>query len=171
MATECSILKSLQYPMPALTLTEKECTSIMAPVLHSSLPKNHICRNLPRDAVYGPKSEGGLGITNLFTFQGCTHLATFIEHFDTADMTGDLLRSSMEYATLEIGVGRNLFSLDFDLYQHLLTECWIKHLWQFCSTNSIHIKNRICSKSTNITWKFVHVKGHQDDFACIDELS
>ena len=32
----------------------------------------------------------------------------------------------METAQLEVGVGRNLFQLDFDTYGDLLTDCWIK---------------------------------------------
>ena len=32
-------LKSLEYPLPALTLSETECTSIMWPVLKQFLPK------------------------------------------------------------------------------------------------------------------------------------
>ena len=137
MATESSICKSLQYPLSSLSLTEAECTSIMTPVLNVSLPHTHTCRNLPRAAVYSPKEEGGLGLTNLYTFQGCSHLSTFYEHISNTTMTGDLLRVTLEHAKLEIGVGRNLFSLNFDLYKHIMTDSWIKQLWQFCHEKGV----------------------------------
>lgn len=94
MTTESTICKSLQYPLPALTLTKQECTSIMVPVLQSSLPKTSTCRNLPRAAVYAPKEEGGLGITNLYAFQGNSHVAN--------SMTGQLPQTSLEYAQLVV---------------------------------------------------------------------
>ena len=84
----------------------------MAPVLATSLPKSSTCRNLPQDAVYAPKEEGGLGITNLHTFQGCSHIALFVEHIATDSITGQLLQTSLENMQLEVGVGRNLFTLD-----------------------------------------------------------
>jgi hypothetical protein len=46
-------------------------------------------------------------------------------------MSGELLRNSIEAAKVEVGVGRNLFSLDFPLFQSLLTESWVKSTWQF----------------------------------------
>ena len=143
LATESTILKTLQYPLPALTLSNEECTKIMTPILHTSLPKIRVCRNFPRDVVYGPKEEGGLGLTNLYTFQGCSHIAEFMEHLDANDMTGDLLRCSLEYATLEVGIGHNLLTLDYHQYQHLLTDCWFKHLWEFCFNNSVQIDDYV----------------------------
>jgi hypothetical protein len=37
-ALHTTILKTLQYPLPALTLTEKQCDKIMAPILEVGLP-------------------------------------------------------------------------------------------------------------------------------------
>ena len=113
----------------------------MAPVLIVSLPKSSTCRNLPRDVVYAPKSEGGLGINNLYTHQDCSHIALFVEHIATNSITGQLLRTSLEYAQLKIGIGRNLFSLDYEMYHPLLTSSWIKSLWQFCHEQSINLTN------------------------------
>ena len=111
----------------------------MTLVLYISLPRAQICQNFPRAAVYGPKEEGGLRITNIYTYQGCTHLATLIEHIDAKDMTGDLLQSSLEHAMIEVGVGRSLFTLDYNKFEHILTDCWIKHLWLFCHEHSIQL--------------------------------
>jgi hypothetical protein len=59
-------MKSIEYPLLALTLTEKECDFIMAPLLEASLTKSHIQQNFPRDVVYGPTSEKGLGYNNIY---------------------------------------------------------------------------------------------------------
>jgi hypothetical protein len=38
-ALKTTILKKLEYPLPALTLSEKQCNAIMQPVLNAALPK------------------------------------------------------------------------------------------------------------------------------------
>ena len=70
------------------------------------------------------------------------HIEKFQTHFGTSSITGKLLQVSMETAQLEVGVGRNLFQLDFDTYGDLLTDCWIKTLWKFCQSNNITLLDR-----------------------------
>jgi hypothetical protein len=66
-ALESTILKTLQYPLPALTLTETECNKIIRPVLDAGLNKSSICKTFPKAVIHGPKEEGGLDITHLYT--------------------------------------------------------------------------------------------------------
>jgi hypothetical protein len=56
-------------------------------------------------------------------------------------MTDELLRTSIEIAKVEVGVGRNLFQLDFTKYEHILTDCWVKETWRFAHENNIEIKD------------------------------
>ena len=48
-----TIMKKLEYPLLALTLTEDEGDFIMAPILNSGLPSAGLCRNIPRALLYG----------------------------------------------------------------------------------------------------------------------
>ena len=125
-AVETTILKTIEYPLPALTLTPKECQKIMQPILSVSFPKTSISKSFPGKVLHGPIFEGGLGIDSLYFTQGVMHIEKFQTHFGTLSITGKLLQVSMETAQLEVGVGRNLFQLDFDTYGDLLTDCWIK---------------------------------------------
>jgi hypothetical protein len=84
-------MKSLLYPLPALTLTEKDCNHIMAPVLEAGLQNSAICKNYLRAVTFGPKEEGGLNLPSLYTQQGVQHIATINEHLALNDMTGELL--------------------------------------------------------------------------------
>ena len=59
-------MRTLAYPLPALTLTEKEYNKIMKPILDTGLAKTHVCRIFPHSVVYGPKQEKGLGFMNLY---------------------------------------------------------------------------------------------------------
>lgn len=138
-ALNTTIMKSIEYALPALTLTEQECKKIMKPILEAGLPNMGICRNYPRNVLHGPIEEGGMNIPNIFTFQGTSRLTILQEHLSANTLTGELLRTSIEAAQIEIGVGRNIFLLDYDLYECLLTDCWIKHVWAFAFHNNITI--------------------------------
>ncbi len=70
LVTKTTILKSLLYPLAALTLTEKDCNHIIAPLLESGLQNSSICKNFPRAVAYGPRDEGGLQLPNLYVQQG-----------------------------------------------------------------------------------------------------
>jgi hypothetical protein len=139
LAMDTTVIKSLEYPLPALTLTEKECKRIMAPVLEVALPQSHVCRTFPRDVVYGPKGMMGLGVNNLYYTQGAQHIATLQQFIDTDTITGDLLRSSIEMTKIHVGHGTNLFTLDYSRLGGLTPKSWISHLWQFCHQFDIKI--------------------------------
>ena len=64
------IMKKLEYPLLALTLTEDECNFIMPPILKSGSPKVGIYRNMPRAVVYGDTSHQGMGLHNPYTKMG-----------------------------------------------------------------------------------------------------
>jgi predicted lipid carrier protein YhbT len=143
LATESTILKSLLYPLALLTLMEKECNHIIAPVLESGLRSSSICKNFPRAVAYGPRNEGGLQLPNLYVQHGLARISLIVDNIGENNMMGELLRNTIEAAKVEIGVGRNIFSLDFDLYKHILTDSWIKSTWQFAQENGIDIIDKI----------------------------
>ncbi len=65
------------------------------------------------------------------------------DHLPSNDMMGELLRTSIEAAKVEIGVGRNLFSLEYALYSSLLTDSWVKSTWQFAQEHNIDIIDKV----------------------------
>ena len=73
-ALTTTVMKTLEYPLLATTLTQDDCTDIMAPILHDGLPKAGICRTLARAMVYGPKQYKELALHNLYTTQGLVQL-------------------------------------------------------------------------------------------------
>ena len=75
-----TISASLKYPLPASTLTEDECNSIMWPVIRAALPKAGIASNIATDARHGPLTSGGYGIISLYHYQGSYRTANLVEH-------------------------------------------------------------------------------------------
>ena len=67
-ALSTTIMKTMEYGLPALTMTKKECTTIMTPILHAGLTNMGVCRNFPQGAAFGPIEEGGLGITDIYIY-------------------------------------------------------------------------------------------------------
>ena len=126
-----TIIKTLEYPLLALTLTKEACNTIMAPVLHGGLSKMGVCKNMPRDLVYGPLKYQGLGIPNLYTTQGLSHIVTVLTHCWRGTETGKLIQTSVEIAKVEAGLHGSLWEHDYNIYSHLIEDSWVKHLWHY----------------------------------------
>jgi hypothetical protein len=118
-----TVLKTLQYALPATTFTEKQCTAIMAPCLAAGLPTSRICRTFPRDLVYGPLKHQGLALLNLYTVQGIEHTLTVMEFgYNMKTLTGKSLKGN-----LDLGVGSPVFVTDLRRYGTLATSSWTHH--------------------------------------------
>ena len=134
-----TIMKTLEYPLVALTLTEAECDFIMAPVLAGGLPRAGICRNIPRSVLYGSLDHQGLGMHNLYTTMGLQQIQVLLDNKWKDTVTGQLIRTSLESFKLELGIQGALFSKDYDLYSDIATDFWIKHSWHFVQEHNIEI--------------------------------
>ena len=98
------------------------------------------------DTIYGPASEGGLNLNHLYETHGLLHLEKFTRFLGSDTITGKLLTVTIELSTfLELGIGRNLFQLDYDKFGILLSTSWIKSLWSFSHSHSITITDRVHS--------------------------
>ena len=134
-----TIVQALQYPLPALTLTEDECKTIMAPILDVALPQSQVCRTFPRAAVYGPKCLMGLGKTDLHTRQGTTQIRLIQQYLRTDTITGELLRANIEAIKIHVGIRHNIFTMDYERLNKLVPPSLIKNVWYFCSKHDIII--------------------------------
>ena len=54
-------------------------------------------------------------------------------------ITGRLIRVSIESFKLDLGVTGSLFSEKYDVYGHMVTDCWVKHLWKFLFEYDIEV--------------------------------
>jgi len=65
-----TISRKVAYPLPALTLTEAECISIMAPALRAALPESGISSSISLVVRHGP-TETRLCLNVLVESNGC----------------------------------------------------------------------------------------------------
>ena len=139
LALQTTITKSLEYCLPATTLTKKQCTDIIKPLLASALPKMNISRNINRQAVHLPKQYNGIGIIDLHMQQGISHIKILLQHGGHETTTGQLLQASLELLLLEIGSFHDLNELPTTLLKNS-TQSWIKHTLLFAQENSIKLE-------------------------------
>ena len=81
----------------------------------------------------------GLEIPCLYTNQVIQHIDCLLQHGGTNTIMGQSLNGTIEQAKVEIGVCGNVLTQPFDLYGYLLTDSWIKGVWQEVFHTSIHV--------------------------------
>jgi len=142
-ALNSTVMRSLIYALPAVTLLEEECTKIMVPILKNVLNKLQIVTTIKRDVLYGPTIYQGMGLKNLYTLMGAIHCSLMVQFYRTDTDLGHLLQHSYECMSMELGLPDCSFLYDYDKYSHCVTHSWMKHLWKFCHDKHITL-NRVC---------------------------
>jgi hypothetical protein len=110
-ALNSTILKALEYPLTATTLTQQETTKIFAPIRKTALPASGIVRTFPTAIAHAPLQYQGLGIPDLYATQQIKHVMTLLKFGGTNTVTGAMIQYSLELFKLEIGVSRRLQEL------------------------------------------------------------
>jgi len=54
-----------------------------------------------------------------------------------------LIHASLKFLQLEIGTYRNVFSLPYDSWHFLATDCWLKTLWRFLDYANIQLQSKM----------------------------
>ena len=135
-------MKSLEYMIPALTLSKDQYDEIMSPVLKQFLPKIGLNRNIPRDLLYAPSIVQGFDIKSPYFMQGINHVCDISEHLWKDDLTGRLLKCNLEQLRIEMGDNEPILSTSIDRYlPYLLTQSYVKHTWQFMSQEKITLND------------------------------
>ena len=149
-------MKSLEYSLPAMTLSQEECASITWPLYKAILPKAGINRYFPRNVLFGTQEMNGMGFKDIFLLQGISHISNLILHIWNKSITGYLMKQCLELLRLEIGISGNILQEDYYTFQPLvLTTSWIQHLWKFLTDYGIKIQLDIAE---------IHPKREQDTY-------
>ena len=131
-------MKTLEYMLPAMTITEDEFKSIMSPVLSQFLPKMGINRNVKRDILYATSAVQGFNLKNPFLIQGIDHIKDICENLWKDTLTGHLLQCNFEQLRLEIGENINILQSNYYQFEpQLLTHSYARNTWQFMTDNKI----------------------------------
>ena len=139
-ALNTNISAKLKYPLPACTLTEKECKSIMWPALKAALPKAGISSFMHSAYRDGPREYGGAGCLSLYHHQGSTRTALILESITRKTPTGYFLLLCLEDMVLDTGQYGSLWKADFtDAQKYIQSHSLLYHMWAYNVKNEIHI--------------------------------
>jgi hypothetical protein len=112
-------MKKLEYPLVAVTLTQKQCDKIMSLLLAMSLPKAGYNCNFPRKALHGPLSLMGGRLHHIHATMVAKHVQEMMTEAPQDSPTGKLIRTCIEQAKLEPGPEGRLFDNNFKKVGHL----------------------------------------------------
>ena len=139
LALPTTIWATLSYPLAAITLTKRECEHIVIPIFKTILPRMGINRHIAKCYRYGPKKYHGLGLRNLYTDQGVEQLKMLLRHGGTKSQCGILIQCCYEALQLEVGSQQPLFDLDYETFEALCTESYLKTVWKYVQEHKIKV--------------------------------
>jgi len=127
--------------LPATTLMPHQCKRIMWPCLSNGLAVAGYSWSFPWAIIHALYKYYGLNLTDMHTKQGIQHILAVLQFGHSSDdLTGRLIHGSTKTLTLELGTPANPFTLNFKMMHTLVTNAWIKTVWQFQKSHNIQIK-------------------------------
>jgi hypothetical protein len=102
-------MKTLEYPMIAISLSRKQWDKLMSPLLAATLPSAKISQHFPWKVLFAPLSRNGLGLIHPHDRQYLSQLQTVFRHSERDGPTGNLMRASLEQLQLELGIQEPVF--------------------------------------------------------------
>ena len=113
----------------------------MKPIYDAGLSRANIVRSLSRAVVHGPRDLYGLALPNLFVESGIYKIDRLCRLGSSEQfITGFLLRETVEYLTLELGLSGNVFDNNYQIWHKLATDCWAKYVWMFLRKYNISVR-------------------------------
>jgi hypothetical protein len=136
---QSSFMKTMEYLLTAVTISESQWNSLMAPVVKTVLQKTGFAATFPRDVFFGPVKYQGFGCRHPFYHQESLHIMTFVNEIYNKTQTGQLLLVSLEELIRELGIVHPLHRIPYDAYEPCTTNSWVRTLWQFMHQHDIGV--------------------------------
>ena len=155
-ALNSTVMKQIEYVLPATSFSKEQCDQMMKEILHGVLPKAGFVTSYPRNVVYAPYDQIGLNVQHPYTTQLTSQLNILTSHGPRNTITGQLLRNNLQSLSLEIGLPGNALELDYKKWHLLATDSWIVHLWRMIHEYPDLKVNYHCSQ--------LHLQRHNDQF-------
>jgi len=94
-------------------------------------------------------------------------------HLRKNDTIANLLRISLKYTQLQLGLETHFLSLDYDDYSYLLLEnTWLTHLWQYVSSRGlqVHLTDHITIQKKSPSDKFIMEVLHEGNMTTEEKI-
>lgn len=140
--------RTLEYPLPATTISATDCNRIMWPALQAALPQCHIQCRFPRSLLNAPISAMGLGLPSLYLTQLQQHIMILLQHRHEDSITGRLIRATTETLCLELGTDHYPLDLPWHRWGHLATPTWLTFTWKGLSEQGLRVTDTTASPTS-----------------------
>jgi hypothetical protein len=132
-------LPSVCYPLTASYLTSKQLHRVQTRAMSIIIPRCGYNRHTHRSIIYGPQHIGGAGFRHLYTEQGLLKVAYFLRHLRTPSQIGTLLRCTLSWLQLSIGVSFPVLSQTAVPLPHMEVK-WISSMRTFLAEQTMSIQ-------------------------------
>jgi len=130
---------SFRYPLSVSSLSPAQAASTVTKLYQVLLPKLGVNRHYPLPLRYALPHFHGLGLPNPYWEQGISGVLLFLKHANSKSTEATLIRASSEFLHLELGSCLSAFSLPYDSWHFLATDCWLKTLWAFLDSAQLQL--------------------------------
>jgi hypothetical protein len=135
------IMKSIEYPLLATTMSKSQIDYVLAPILRVGLPKMGVCRNISRKLVFSNFKFQGLGMVHPFVLQGLRKLMLMVEQTSSLPLLQHVKQTSWAMTRIESGAGPQFLQQPYSKYNSFITLGWITTIWEFVSRYQIKLQN------------------------------
>lgn len=143
LAVNTTIMRTLSYPIPALSLSKDQHEEILRPLLAYCLPRLGICRNFPHILVFASSKYFGIDFQRLHTLQEIARIKDLLTHTHRDDLTGKLYRASLEILLIETGHHSSLDIIPSNILTIAAIPSLIKSTLQFLNATDISIQHYV----------------------------
>ena len=137
-----TILSTLKYPAPALSLNKKDWKSITSPLHQIGLQSAGISNKIPTAIRHGATKNLGFNIPCMYITQGILKLMKYLTFVKSQSILGQMIRLCEETTKIELGLPSNLYTTPYQQTHFLTTPSWIKQLWQFTDEYNILLQDQ-----------------------------
>jgi ribonuclease HI len=134
---QSTIMKTIEYALPATIMSKTDLDNIMKPILDVGLSRAGICRKMARSVVFAPNKFQGLGLHHPYDTQGIRKIEALFNYGQP--LTLQLIEASWTRTMIESGYGADFLTKDNSKIKSILTNGWILALWDFVHCYKITI--------------------------------
>ena len=139
-----SIMKSIEYPLLATSMSRSQFQFIMAPILVTALPRAGICRSMNRDVIYSLPMHQGMGIPDPFVTQGLRKLFELLHEPNLANPATSFLSAALSSLATFTGLGPNfLMYPPTKRMLGMIENSLCRSLWEFLHTYGIKLRKLV----------------------------
>jgi len=106
-----TIMKTIEYPLAATSISKKDMQDIMRLILQAALPKARIQKHFPHKLVYGTLMSKGFGVYDPLASQVIEHVHSLIWHSFQDSPSYDLHVKNMELVQCYVGTEKPFWDM------------------------------------------------------------